>query len=123
MKKIVLLAALSASLVLFVSEDAHARKGLIFGHLLGRSSIGRKAPMQVTPGIKNLKGEYHPSTRSKPEPYSAHYDQYGRQIGRTDYTNQPNPKTHTNPHHHTYKYDNSGITKSGSLPSSHPLDK
>ena len=65
---------------------------------------GGKAPDQVTPGTRNVKGEYTPSSRQKPERYSAHYDEYGRQVGRTDYTDEPDPATHTNPHHHTRTY-------------------
>jgi Pretoxin HINT domain len=65
---------------------------------------GEQAPNFVQPGVTNLKGEYNPTKRTQPEPYSAHYDEYGRQVGRTDYTDQPDPKTHTNPHHHTREY-------------------
>ncbi|MCC6131245.1 MAG: hypothetical protein IT186_15110 [Acidobacteria bacterium] len=65
---------------------------------------GAKAPDQVTPGISEVDGVYDPADRSEPEPYRAHYDQYGRQVGRTDYTDQPDPSTHTNPHHTTREY-------------------
>ena len=84
-----------------------------------------KAPDQVTPGITNVKGEYDPPTRSQPEPYSAHYDQYGRQIGRTDYTDQPDPSCHTNPHHHIREYG-PGYGPKGKetyFPGPHPLDQ
>jgi RHS repeat-associated protein len=63
-----------------------------------------KAPDQVTPGTKHVRGVYYPPDRENPEPYDAHYDEHGRQVGRTDWTDQPDPATHTNPHHHTREY-------------------
>jgi CheY-like chemotaxis protein len=81
-----------------------------------------KAPDQVAPGTVNIKGTYDPSPNGPPQPYSAHYDQYGRQIGRTDYTNV---QGHGNPHHHVREYG-PGYPRgkeSGPLPGPHPLDK
>ncbi len=54
----------------------------------------RPAPRRNPPA-----GKATDPNRAAPEPYSAHYDDYGRQVGRTDYTSQPDPSTHTNPHH------------------------
>ncbi len=65
---------------------------------------GGKAPDQVTPGTGTRSGVYDPPSRTATEPYTAYYDKYGRQIGRTDYTCQPDPATHTNPHHHIREY-------------------
>lgn len=85
-----------------------------------------KAPEQVEPGTRNVRGVYNPSDRAAAEPYSAHYDEYGRQIGRTDYTNQPDPATHTNPHHHTVEHGPGYGPKgkeTGPIPGPHPLDE
>jgi len=62
------------------------------------------APQQAEPGTSEQSGTYYSPNRAQPEPWKAYYDQYGRQIGRTDYTNQPDPQTHPNPHYHTYDY-------------------
>lgn len=92
----------------------------------GASVPGNKAPDQVQPGVKNLKGTYTPSDRpGSEEPYSAHYDDYGRQIGRTDYTGQPDPSTHPDPHYHTREYGPGYGPKgkeSGPFPGEHPND-
>ena len=84
-----------------------------------------KAPEQVSPGVKNVKGEYTPASRP-PERHSAHYDQYGRQIGRTDYTDHGRPAAHPNPHHHTRTYG-PGYSPTGKeegpFPGEHPLDQ
>lgn len=74
-----------------------------------------------------MKGEYHPEDRpGSTEPYSAHYDGYGRQEGRTDYTNAPEASTHENPHHHTREYRPGYGPKgkeNGPFPGEHPKDK
>jgi hypothetical protein len=60
------------------------------------------------------------------EPYSAHYDGYGRQEGRTDYTNAPDASTHENPHHHSREYGPGYGPKgkeNGPFPGEHPKDK
>jgi RHS repeat-associated protein len=80
-----------------------AALGTLAGVALGNALDG-KAPDQVTPGIRDIRGVYYPPDRTKPEPYDAHYDQFGRQVGRTDWTGQPDPETHTDPHHHTREY-------------------
>jgi len=87
---------------------------------------GRMAPDQVTPGTRHIRGTYDSPSRSAPEPYSAHYDEYGRQIGRTDYTAQPDPKTHTDPHYHTREYGpgyGPRGKETGPLSGLHPLDR
>jgi RHS repeat-associated protein len=90
-------------------------------------AAGGKAPDQVQPGTKNLKGEYHPEDRpGSTEPYSAHYDEYGRQTGRTDHTSAPDATTHTDPHHHTREYGPGYGPKGkedGPFPGEHPNDK
>ena len=59
-----------------------------------------KAPWQTTPGTNTLEGQYVNDIKQV-QPWRAHYDQFGRQIGRTDY-NAGNPATHF----HTYGYNN-----------------
>lgn len=63
--------------------------------------LNRKAPTQVTPGIRRVVDQ-KPSSRSKGETYKrvSHYDEYGRMIGQTHYTDHGEPSVHPNPHHH-----------------------
>ncbi|WP_437787769.1 polymorphic toxin-type HINT domain-containing protein [Sorangium sp. So ce1097] len=87
---------------------------------------GGAAPEQVTPGVRRVEGWYQSENRARPEPYSAHYDEYGRQIGRTDYTPQPDPRTHTDPHHHLREYGpgyGPRGRETGPHPGPHPLDE
>ena len=69
-----------------------------------------KKPHQTTPGIGSVTQErYNPAT-GKLEESVIEYDQYGRQVKRTDYTNhgygdQGKPaEYHSDPHTHTYEY-------------------
>ncbi len=66
--------------------------------------INRKAPTQVTPGTRTVNYE-KPSSRGGTYHRTDHYDEYGRQIGRTDrthhgYKDPDSPQFHPNPHHH-----------------------
>jgi RHS repeat-associated protein len=75
------------------------------GSWLRESSLN-DAPRQTTPGTKVINGE-HVNDLGQVEPYQAHYDEYGRQIGRTDYT-RGNAKAGIPPtHYHTYEYNQS----------------
>ncbi len=62
-----------------------------------------EAPTQVTPGIQTLEGIYK-SSNGKIQPWTGHYDHYGRMIGRTDF-NAGN-KTAGKPaiHYHAWEY-------------------
>jgi len=85
---------------------------------------GAPAPDQVSPGINNVKGVY--DGEHGEQPYSAHYDEYGRQVGRTDYTSAPDATNHPNPHYHTREYGPGYGPKgreSGPIPGEHPLDQ
>ena len=62
-----------------------------------------KAPKQVTPGTKELNGQYI-NDKGRVEPWEAHYDEYGRQIGRTDYNAGNNTQGIPDTHYHTYQY-------------------
>ncbi|MEU4620132.1 RHS repeat-associated core domain-containing protein [Actinoplanes sp. NPDC023801] len=62
---------------------------------------GFKAPKQTTPGTRVIEGTYNNNRGpggERQEPWTAHYDQYGRLIGRTDYNaglpGQGIPDTH-----------------------------
>jgi RHS repeat-associated protein len=46
--------------------------------------LAAKAPEQVTPGVRVLEGQYV-NDLGRIEPWTAHYDEYGRFIARTDY--------------------------------------
>ena len=69
----------------------------------GGRGLGAKAPDQVTPGVRQLEGQYVDDV-GQVQPWRAQYDDYGRQVERTDFTDLPDPSTHTNPHHHTREY-------------------
>ena len=86
---------------------------------------GSPAPDQVSPGVLRVEGWYQSPNRRLPEPFSAHYDAHGRITGRTDYTPQPDPRTHTDPHHHLYEYGPgySPYREIGPLDGPHPLDQ
>jgi RHS repeat-associated protein len=56
--------------------------GSMPGRVPGDYLVG-KAPTQVTPGTRTLRGQYQ-NDLGRIEPWEAHYDQYGRLIGRTD---------------------------------------
>lgn len=63
-----------------------------------------KAPKQVTPGTKKLEGQYI-NDQGRVEPWTAHYDDYGRQIGRTDYNAGNKAAGIPDTHHHTKEYN------------------
>ncbi|MBL7987022.1 MAG: hypothetical protein JNJ94_03050, partial [Chlorobi bacterium] len=68
------------------------------------SAWTKDAPKQVTPGTKTIEHQkYNPRT-GEVEQSTVHYDQYGRQVGRTDHTNHGYPANHTTPHHHVTTY-------------------
>ena len=65
----------------------------------------KKAPKQVEPGTKRVEHRrYNPKT-GKYEPSTVEYDEYGRQIRRTDSTDHGFPADHENPHTHRYEYN------------------
>jgi RHS repeat-associated protein len=63
-----------------------------------------KAPKQTTPGTKTLEGQ-HINDKGRVEPWKAHYDEYGRQIGRTDYNAGNKTQGIPSTHHHTKEYN------------------
>ncbi|WP_086930527.1 RHS repeat domain-containing protein [Agarilytica rhodophyticola] len=74
------------------------------------SAWHKNSPHQVTPGTKpTTHQKYNPKTKQL-ETSKVEYDQYGRQVKRTDYTNHGYGNTdkqkeyHSNPHIHTYEY-------------------
>jgi len=64
----------------------------------------KNAPDQVTPGTKKLNHEKFNKKTGKLETSEVHYDEFGRQKGRTDYTDHGYPDDHTNPHHHKREF-------------------
>lgn len=66
--------------------------------------LASKAPKQVTPGTRTLAGQ-HVNDIGRVEPWVAHYDQYGRLIGRTDYNAANAAQGIPATHHHTYMYN------------------
>ncbi|MCC7542927.1 MAG: hypothetical protein IT379_42315 [Deltaproteobacteria bacterium] len=73
------------------------------GQLPGEYLAG-KNPTHVTPGIRTLRGTYVDDL-GRAQPWTAHYDEYGRIIARTDY-NAAN-RAHGIPaiHHHRWEYN------------------
>lgn len=69
----------------------------------GGRGLGAKAPDPVTPGVRQLDGQYVDDV-GQVQPWRAQYDEYGRQVERTEFTGLPDPSRHTNPHHHTRDY-------------------
>jgi len=62
------------------------------------------APDQVEPGITHIQHEkYNPRT-GELEVSDVEYDQYGRQVYRTDHTDHGYPSDHSNPHSHEREY-------------------
>lgn len=65
--------------------------------------LADKAPKQVASGVRQLEGQYI-NDLGHVEPWTAHYDEFGRMIGRTDYT-AGNATAGIPPvHHHVYEY-------------------
>jgi hypothetical protein len=68
------------------------------------SYLAEKAPKQVTPGVQVLEGHYV-NDLGRVEPWRAHYDEYGRQVGRTDFNAGNKAQGIPDVHHHTYEYN------------------
>ena len=103
-----------------------AAAGAVRGGGLPDEAWHRNAPRQVTPGVRQMEQfKYNPKT-GQLERSSVHYDQYGRQIERTDYTDHGYPENHENPHHHSTEYGRGYGPKgkeSGPKPGPCPCDK
>lgn len=56
-----------------------------------------KAPDQTAPGTKTLEGQHINDQGRVGPPWEAHYDEYGRQIGRTEYMREINRKIYPIP--------------------------
>lgn len=65
--------------------------------------LSAKAPMQVEPGTNVLEGQYVDDI-GRVQPWRAHYDEYGRMIGRTDYNAANKVEGYASTHYHTYGY-------------------
>jgi YD repeat-containing protein len=62
-----------------------------------------KAPKQVTPGIRVLNGQIIDDI-GRVQRWKAHYDEYGRLIGRTDYNARNLSQGIPDTHHHIYEW-------------------
>jgi hypothetical protein len=68
-------------------------------------SWSKNAPKQVEPGTKVIVHEKFNWKTGKLERSEVYYDEYGRQIGRTDYSDHGYPKEHPGEaHHHVTGY-------------------
>ena len=65
--------------------------------------LGKKAPSQVTPGTRVLEGHYIDDL-GRSQPWLAHYDEFGRQIARTDFNAGNASQRIADVHHHIYEY-------------------
>ena len=66
--------------------------------------LAGKGPKQVTPGTRTLEGVYV-NDKGRVEPWKAYYDEYGRQIGRTDYNAGNKAQGIPDTHYHKYAPD------------------
>lgn len=64
--------------------------------------LAKKAPEQVTPGVRYLEGQYIDDL-GRVQPWKAYYDEYGRLIARTDYNAGNIAQGIPNTHYHLYK--------------------
>jgi RHS repeat-associated protein len=95
----------------FTVEDWHTyyvcRKGILVHNSNCGDEVGeylaKKAPKQVTPGIRQLEGQYV-NDRGIVQPWVAHYDEYGRLAGRTDYNAGNRAAGIPDTHYHTYEW-------------------
>jgi len=104
------LAKIDVSTTLTPGSPVVTKKGT-----LPESVFSSKAPKQTTPGTKTLEGQ-HINDKGRVEPWKAHYDEHGRQIGRTDYNAGNKAQGIPGTHHHTYEY---GPGKNGMETGSH----
>ncbi len=66
--------------------------------------LAGKAPNQVQPGIRKLEGVYVDDL-GRSQPWTAHYDEYGRQVARTDYNAGNRTQGIPDIHYHLTTYD------------------
>jgi hypothetical protein len=69
-----------------------------------RNSSLNNAPNQTTSGTKNIDG-VHINDQGDAEPYTGHYDEYGRLVRRTDYTNGNAAEGIPGIHSHAFIYN------------------
>jgi RHS repeat-associated protein len=65
--------------------------------------LGKKAPYQVTPGLRELEG-FYVDDLGRVQPWKAYYDQYGRLTARTDYNAGNSAHGIPDVHSHTYEW-------------------
>ncbi|UTW45819.1 VCBS repeat-containing protein [bacterium SCSIO 12696] len=62
--------------------------------------IYKRNPNQVTPGTRTINDVEKPSSSGGTYHQTTHYDEFGREVGRTDRTTHGREIDHPNPHHH-----------------------
>ncbi len=77
--------------------------GGVWVHNQSGEILVAKAPKQVAPGVRRLEGQYK-NDLGQVEPWTAHYDEFGRITGRTDYTAGNVTASIPPTHHHIYEY-------------------
>jgi len=65
--------------------------------------LAKKAPQQVTPGTRILHGQYV-NNLGQVQPWTAHYDQFGRVIARTDFNAGNVSAGIPAVHHHLFRW-------------------
>jgi hypothetical protein len=68
------------------------------------SYLAGKAPRQVTPGTSVLQGQYVDDL-GRVQPWTAHYDEFGRMIGRTDFNAANRAAGIPDIHNHIWEYN------------------
>lgn len=77
---------------------------------IGARAVG-EAPWIVKPGVRVLEG-IHVDDLKRQHPWRAHYDEFGRLIGRTDWDPRNLPGIPP-VHYHTYKWTRGGVIETG----------
>jgi len=70
--------------------------------LLPEWIFSRKAPPYTTPGTKTLEG-LHINDLGRVEPWRAHYDEFGREMARTDFNAGNKAENIADIHYHVYE--------------------
>ncbi len=93
--------AAAAALILVTKNPlkGFSDRGTLFDNV-----FSSKAPKHTTPGTKMLEGQYI-NDQGRVEPWKARYDDYGRQVGRTDYNAGNKAQDIPSTHHHTKEYN------------------
>lgn len=81
-----------------LEAERFSRSGSLPEHV-----FSRKAPYQVTPGVRELEGQ-NINDQGRIEPWLAHYDAFGRLEARTDFNAGNQWAEIPDIHHHVYEW-------------------